>query len=38
MQVRVEELEDMHVAYVRHTGSHKGDEALFRGLFDRLMK
>jgi AraC family transcriptional regulator len=37
MDVRVEEIPEMDVAYVRHIGPYKGDAALFEGLFNRLM-
>lgn len=36
--VRVEDLAPMTVAYVRHIGPYAGDEQLFAGLFERLMK
>ena len=36
--VKVEDLADMHVAYVRHIGPYKGDEKLFENLFGKLMK
>ncbi len=36
--VTVKELQDMHVAYIRHVGPYKGDAKLFAGLFERLMK
>jgi AraC family transcriptional regulator len=38
LDVRVEELDEMTVAYVRHVGPYKGDEALFKDLFARLWK
>ncbi len=34
--VSVKEVHDMHVAYVRHIGPYKGDEALFEGLYEKL--
>lgn len=34
--IRVEELEETTVAYVRHVGPYAGDEALFQDLFGRL--
>jgi len=37
VNVEVKELEDLHVAYVRHIGPYKGDVALFKGLWQRLM-
>lgn len=36
-EVTVKEMPDMHVAYVRHIGPYKGDEALFGRLINRLM-
>lgn len=36
LDVRVEDLPETHVAYVRHVGPYKGDEALFKDLFNRL--
>lgn len=36
LDVRVEEMPETHVAYVRHVGPYKGDEALFKDLFNRL--
>ncbi len=35
--VEVQDLPEMHVAYVRHTGPYAGDSELFKGLFERLM-
>jgi AraC family transcriptional regulator len=35
-QVRVENLEEMTVAYVRHIGPYAGDEKLFENLFNKL--
>lgn len=35
--VKVHELPEMHVAYIRHTGPYKGDGALFGRLFGKLM-
>ncbi len=37
-QVTVEEFPDLHVAYIRHVGPYQGDEQLFAGLFERLMR
>lgn len=37
IDVRIDELPPMPVAYVRHTGPYKGDSALFEGMFTRLM-
>jgi len=36
MDVRVEELPETTVAYVRHVGPYAGDSELFKGLFGRL--
>lgn len=36
--VRVEELTDLTVAYVRHVGPYKGNEQVFEGLFQRLFQ
>jgi AraC family transcriptional regulator len=36
--VRVEDMPELHVAYIRHIGPYKGDTALFAGLFGKLMK
>jgi AraC family transcriptional regulator len=36
MQVRVEELSDQPVVYVRHIGPYQGDPELFQRLFDKL--
>lgn len=38
IEVQVKELPEMNVAYVRHIGPYKGNEALFEGLFTKLMK
>ena len=35
-QIVVKEMPALHVAYVRHTGPYKNDNALFKKLFDRL--
>lgn len=35
-EITVEEMKDMHVAYIRHIGPYKGDIKLFEGLFNRL--
>ena len=37
-KITVENLEPMEVAYIRHVGPYKGDEALFRELFSKLMR
>lgn len=37
-QVEVRDFPDMTVAYVRHIGPYKGDEALFKGLYEKLFK
>jgi AraC family transcriptional regulator len=36
--VEVKNLPDMTVAYIRHTGSYKGNEKLFRNLWNELLK
>ena len=36
LDVRVKELPQMHVAYIRHIGPYKGDTALFARLFNKL--
>ena len=36
-KVEVKDMPEMHVAYVRHIGPYKGNEALFADLFNRLM-
>ncbi len=36
--VKVQELPEMHLAYVRHVGPYKGDEKLFEGLWGKLMR
>ncbi|MBN1149735.1 AraC family transcriptional regulator [candidate division WOR-3 bacterium] len=36
--VKVEELPEMCLAYVRHIGPYKGDDALFRSLFEKIIK
>ncbi|MBD3237570.1 MAG: helix-turn-helix domain-containing protein [Candidatus Eisenbacteria bacterium] len=38
IQVEVKQMPEMHVAYVRHIGPYAGDDKLFRGLFEKLMK
>lgn len=38
VQVKVEEMQPFHVAYVRHIGPYKGNTKLFEDLFGRLMK
>jgi AraC family transcriptional regulator len=35
-EITVEEMDDIHVAYIRHIGPYKGDTKLFEGLFGRL--
>lgn len=35
-EIAVEEMDDMHVAYIRHIGPYKGDSKLFEGLFNKL--
>jgi len=35
--IEVKDMPEFHVAYVRHVGPYKGDEALFASLFGRLM-
>ena len=37
VKIEVEEMPELHVAYVRHTGPFKGDVELFAGLFGNLM-
>lgn len=37
-QVEVKDLDEMHVAYVRHIGPYKGDVDLFSRLFEKLFK
>ncbi len=37
-QVEVKEMPEMQLAYVRHIGPYAGDEALFRRLYEKLMK
>jgi len=38
MEVRVEELSEETVAYIRHVGPYQGDSELFAGLFGRLFQ
>lgn len=38
LQVEVKEMEEIHVAYVRHIGPYKGDTKLFDKLFNKLFK
>lgn len=38
IHVKVQDLPDMHVAYVRHIGPYQGNAKLFEGLFAKLMK
>ena len=38
MDVRVEELPQQTVAYIRHVGPYQGDSELFEGLFGRLFQ
>lgn len=35
--VEVKEMPEMHIAYLRHIGPYKGDQALFGRLFNKLM-
>lgn len=35
--IEIKELPDMTVAYVRHVGPYKGNEELFRGLWQKIM-
>ncbi len=35
-EISVEEMDDLHVAYIRHIGPYKGDSKLFEGLFQKL--
>lgn len=35
-EITVEEIDDLHVAYIRHIGPYKGDSRLFEGLFEKL--
>ena len=35
--IEIKQLPDMTVAYVRHIGPYKGNEELFRGLWQKLM-
>ncbi|ACF14759.1 transcriptional regulator, AraC family [Chloroherpeton thalassium ATCC 35110] len=37
IQVTVKDMPEMTVAYVRHIGAYKSNEALFQGLFEKLM-
>jgi len=37
-QVEVRDMPEMHVAYIRHIGPYKGDNALFERLFNSLWK
>ena len=38
LKVEVRDLKEMNVAYVRHVGPYAGDDELFRGLFEKLMR
>ncbi len=38
VKIEVKELEGFELAYVRHIGPYKGDESLFKSLFERLYK
>jgi len=38
VQIKVEQIPEMHVAYVRHIGPYKGDAELFERLNQKLMK
>ena len=35
-EITVEEIDDLHVAYIRYIGPYKGDSKLFEGLFEKL--
>ena len=37
-EVMVRQLKPMHVAYIRHVGAYKGDEALYERLIGKIMK
>lgn len=37
-EVEVKQLEPMHVAYIRHVGSYKGNEGLYEQLIGKIMK
>ena len=37
-EIEVKELPEMTLAYVRHIGPYAGDEKLFEGMFEKLMK
>lgn len=37
-EITVEEMDDIHVAYIRHIGPYKGDTKLFEGLFEKLFR
>ncbi|MBN2363449.1 AraC family transcriptional regulator [candidate division WOR-3 bacterium] len=37
-KISVEELPEMCLAYVRHIGPYKGDDALFRSLFEKIIR
>jgi AraC family transcriptional regulator len=38
MEVRVEDLPEVTIAYIRHVGPYAGDSELFKGLFGRLFQ
>ncbi len=38
LQVKVKDMEEFHVAYVRNIGPYKGNSELFENLFNKLMK
>lgn len=38
VEVKVEEIPEFHVAYVRHIGPYEGNSMLFRDLFNKLMR
>lgn len=38
IKIKVKELPELHVAYVRHTSPYKGDAQLFAGQFGKLME
>ena len=35
-EITVEEIDDLHVAYVRYIGPYKGNAKLFEGLFEKF--
>ena len=38
VKVEVKDMPEFHVAYVCHIGPYKGDDQLFKGLIEKLMK